>query len=131
MAEQLLVCKNCGQQKNVTRYHYDVERKFCSRQCFREWQIKEQARKLAEAPPPPTEKKPPGKAITKPRTPEAQCKKCKWGQMIGHVYGCGYFDFDNNHSRHYLHPDGLPDVCQEYEPRKRKRKPKLRPIEVY
>ena len=112
------VCKNCGERFTTVK-EYDVERKFCSKQCYREFCKKHPIPGAGSN----------GYKLTKPKTPEAQCKKCEFGNCIGSTWCCGYFDIGDNHSRHYLHPEGLPDVCQEYKPKKRKRKP--RPIEVY
>ena len=93
-------CKNCG--KKHTELHAKGPRKmFCDRKCWSEYRKKE-------------------KTPTPAKTPEEQCVKCLYSHVYGKICGCGYYSI-MGHTRHSLHPEGLPDECQEYEPKTPKR----------
>lgn len=104
-------CKNCGKKWTILQNN-GIEKQFCNRQCWREYN--EKKRKAVEQ-----QKRING--LTPPPTPEEQCKKCLYGSQIGSNWGCSYFEIMDS-ARHAIHPDGLPDECQEFEPRRRGRR---------
>ena len=107
------VCKNCGKKQEVWHEH-GVEKMFCDRKCWSEYQQKK--RKVAEQ-----EKRKNG--LTPAKTPEEQCQKCVYGSQTGGFWGCSYFEIMDC-TRHSLHPGGLPDECKEFERKRRGRKSK-------
>ena len=108
------LCPNCGKPIRPELLAENKDGKFCNRQCWREYHDKKKA--LAE-------KYKVSHTMTRPKTPEEQCKKCRYGNNIGGTWGCSYFEI-TGHTRHSIHPEGLPDECQEFQRRKRGRKPK-------
>lgn len=112
------LCPNCGKPIRPELLAENKDRKFCNRQCWSEYNEKKAAEKQRK------------KMLirqqhylTRPKTPEEQCKKCRYGSYIGGMWCCNYFEVAK-HSRHSIHPEGLPDECQEFQRRKRGRKPK-------
>jgi hypothetical protein len=104
------ICPNCGK---VVPEEVDGNRKgkFCNRNCYLEFnKRKREAAKRKDA-------------LTPAKTPEEQCERCQYGSLIGGMWGCSYFEI-TDHARLPLHPGGLPDECQEFERRKRGRRPK-------
>lgn len=113
------LCPNCN--KPLSRELLYQQRKFCCRKCWQEFHAKNRAlRELAE-------KQKIHHTLSPVRTPPEQCERCRYGQCIGGNWCCNYFEATDR-TRHSLHPEGLPDVCQEFEKRKRGRKPK--PIKI-
>lgn len=106
------VCRNCGKHNTGVVAQNRTPKVFCNRQCFEEYQKKRKAAK---------ENKAKRYALSPQKTPPEQCEKCRYGCLIGRIQGCGYFDIPGNTSRLLLHPEGLPDECQEFERRKRGR----------
>lgn len=98
-------CKNCGKKMLIGAWSNQL---YCSDQCRKQFKKK----RLAE-------QKPQLLSLTK--TPSEQCRKCQFGHMMGGFLGCGYI-FIQGHSRHSLHPGGLPDECQEFQCRRRGRR---------
>lgn len=107
------VCKNCGKKQTAWHVH-GCEKMFCDRKCWSEYNQKH--RKVAEQ-----HKRING--LTPPKTPESQCQKCMYGSQIGRTWGCSFFEI-MGYTRHSLHPEGLPDECQEFERKRRGRRPK-------
>lgn len=104
-------CKNCG--KKIIRTTGCGNQRYCSPKCKVEFEKKKQMEAAKNR-----------HILTPPKTPEEQCERCLYGCAMGGMFGCGYFDFTWNTCRTLLHPEGLPDECQEYKPRIRQRKPK-------
>lgn len=105
------LCPNCGKPIRPELLRENKARKFCNRQCWSEYNEKKKA--LAE-------KQKVHRTLTPAKTPEEQCQKCRYGGSIGGTWCCSYFEIVG-HTRHSLHPEGLPDECQEFEKRKRGR----------
>lgn len=105
-------CKNCG--KKIIRTKGCSNQRYCSPKCKAEFE----------------KKKHPGKTwyLSPTKTPAEQCERCIYGIYVGGVWCCGYFDIEGHHARIVLHPEGLPDDCQEFQPRTKKRKPVSRLI---
>lgn len=55
--------------------------------------------------------------------PYEKCAKCRFSCVFENKPLCNYFEV-MGHTRTSLHPEGLTDDCREFQPRKRKRKPK-------
>ena len=110
------LCPNCGKEFPLFHKKYRMERKYCSNECRREFEQKRMAaneamRKAARAS---------AHLLGATKTPPEQCKKCQYGGYVGGMWGCNYFEI-TKHTRHSLHPEGLPDECQEFEKKKRGR----------
>lgn len=113
------VCKNCGKRNRFISLDCKTDPVFCNKQCQQEWWKKNRDAAKKEA----AEKKRQHYTLTKTKTPESQCRRCKYGTQIGDRYGCRYFEVKGHTTRHFLHPEGLPDECQEFKPKRKRRKP--------
>lgn len=108
-------CSFCGNKIPPKKRQFQP-RKYCSREC---WLKACDAKKAASA-----EEKARRKEIRKTQSKsgereyDARCMKCRWCLFRGEYTMCVYFDH-HDHTRSFLHPEGLPEVCQEFEPRKR------------
>ena len=117
MSMHEIICKNCGKHEIIPTHNSHTDRVFCNKQCQREWWEKQRLAKKAKA----AENDPSRKILSWPKTPEEQCKRCEYGMYIGGVWCCGHFEIAG-HTRNKLHPEGLPEECQEFMKKKRKRK---------
>lgn len=111
------ICPYCGKEISPLDLKTNRERKFCNRQCWTDYYKRK--REAEEV-----KKQKALRYMDRPKTPEEKCKRCRWGCSIGGIWGCIYFDVEEHHARLVLHPEGLPDECQEFERKKRGRKPK-------
>lgn len=59
-------------------------------------------------------------AMRKAPIPERQCGQCMYGFEFGSQMGCIYFEI-TGHTRHSLHPGGMPKECQEFKRRRKGR----------
>lgn len=106
------VCLNCG-KKRVVGIRHGCTPKFCDRECWREHNEKKRAAKA--------EKKKNSYYLTPPITPESQCRECEFGGCTGGIWCCEYSE-KTEKARLAIHPGGLPNECQEFQPIKRKRR---------
>ena len=115
------VCRNCGKREVYPRVTNRQHSVYCDKKCQREYQERRRTEDAQKA----KEKQRAKNALSLPKIPASQCAKCVYGLQIGGLWGCGYL-FYMGHTRHSLHPEGLPDECQEFERRvvKRRRKSK-------
>lgn len=115
-------CKYCG-KTNVARTKNKTQKVFCNSTCQKAYYRDLRQKRDADY-----AKFQASHCMSAPKTPEYQCRTCKYGVVLGGGFACcGYFEF-TGHTRHSLHPEGLPDICQEFEPKKRKRS--KQPIKV-
>lgn len=105
------ICPNCGKEFALFVNGHQEERKYCSKECWREC-----VRKRAEA------KKHRGRphSISKTLVPQERCQKCKYSAKYSHFYHCGYVLMKGT-TRTALHPEGLTADCQEFEPKRRRK----------
>ena len=111
------VCRNCGKREMYPRVTNRQHSVYCDKKCQQEWWEKKRAEDAKKA----AESRRAKNALSETKTDPMQCAKCVHGLLIGDRFGCGYMFF-MGHTRHSLHPDGLPDECQEYERKTSKRK---------
>lgn len=106
-------CQNCGKENTIMQGGSSA-RKFCNRECQKEYYRKKEA-VAAVARVVASDKR-------KPLVdPKKHCTRCRWSISIQHGGGrhCGYM-FITGKSRVAMHPEGLTSECQEFEPRQRK-----------
>lgn len=109
------VCPNCKKVFPVYRDGGRVERKYCSKKCWREFAARskqENERKVRE-------RRERHKILSESLVPQERCAKCIYHLKYGYLYHCGYF-LKTGELRTTKHPEGLTSTCYEFEPRKRR-----------
>lgn len=103
---QEFACAMCGARVKLET-NYIRKRKYCSRECCIEAQRQKELQKRKHR-----------AILSEPLVPVKVCGRCKWSWVVREgVYGCAYAEA-NEHTRNFLHPEGLTAECKEFEPRK-------------
>lgn len=86
-------------------------RKYCSKACCKEAQKQKELEKWKQR-----------TILSKPLVPYKVCMNCKWSRVRNKEnMSCTYMD-RHDHTRTFLHPEGLTAECQEFEPRRKARR---------
>lgn len=109
-----VICKYCGTKKVYPNYRGHPT-KFCDSKCQAAWSAKNKRDQLAEK-----RNRQACRKYSQVIMLEEQCAGCYYSGVVGGCVCCNYFEIAG-HTRHSLHPDGLPQVCEEYKPKKKNR----------
>ena len=110
------VCPNCGKTFAVYRDGIRLDRKYCSKACWRDFVAKKKAAKEKLA----AETRGKIKPLSQTLVSQERCKKCRYHMKYGYLYHCGYV-FCEGRTRTSLHPEGLTSTCYEFKPKKRRK----------
>lgn len=106
---QEITCALCGKQVKIET-NYIRKRKYCSRECCKEAQRQKDLQKWKQR-----------AILSEPLAPMKFCARCKWSSVLReNLYVCAYAE-KNEHTRNFLHPEGLTAECMEFEPRSKKK----------
>ena len=119
-------CLNCGKSATLPSVSC-TPKKFCNRNCYREYIAK--YRKMPDTKPrinsrPQAAPAKAGASDTSQQLVDPKlCRKCVYCVTQSNIKHCGYM-FIKRTTRTALHPEGLTSTCYEFEPRKKRGRPK-------